>query len=103
MLQGKRRQGSFGPYNQPWETGKLLDEYVRHYPKLSLNPEIISAHTERELQELQELRGAIQELEAQNKLVPEMMKIIAQQGKQLADVTAFIAKMEADKEREGTG
>jgi len=38
MLQGKKRQGTFGPYNQPWETGKLLDEYVRHYPKLSLSP-----------------------------------------------------------------
>lgn len=39
ILQGKKRPGSFGPYNQPWETGALLKEYIRHYRKLSLNPD----------------------------------------------------------------
>jgi len=65
MLQGKKRQGSFGPYNQPWETGKLLDEYVRHYPKLSLTPEIISARTEQELIRLRKEVERINGLEAQ--------------------------------------
>jgi len=64
MLQGKKRQGTFGPYNQPWETGKLLDEYVRHYPKLTLNPEIISAHSKLELQELQQVQDRLSEIEA---------------------------------------
>ncbi len=40
ILQGKKRPGTFGPYNQPWETGKLLEEYIRHYRKLSLNPDV---------------------------------------------------------------
>ncbi|MBA7664318.1 hypothetical protein ES703_72376 [subsurface metagenome] len=42
ILQGKKRQGTFGPYNKPQDTGELMDEYVRHYPKLTLNPEFIS-------------------------------------------------------------
>jgi integrase len=57
ILQGKKRPGTFGPYNQPWETGQLLEEYVRHYPKLSLKPQAVNGRIKDLEAELARLKG----------------------------------------------
>lgn len=57
ILQGKKRPGTFGPYNQPWETGQLFEEYIRHYPKLSLSGSATSHD-----KEFTDLRGEVDEL-----------------------------------------
>jgi integrase len=74
ILQGKEHPGTFGPYNQPWQTGKLMEEYMRHYPKLSLfdssSQEQLEAlnlklrNLEEEVQGIDELREKITDLEA---------------------------------------
>ena len=66
ILQGKKRPGAFGPYNQPWETGQLLDEYIRHYPKLSLNPDAKTFTTQ-----IQDQSKRIEQLETELRAVEE--------------------------------
>ena len=101
MLQGKKRQGSFGPYNQPWETGKLLDEYVRHYPKLSLHPEIISERTELELIRLRKEVERIDELEAKLEVERRAKNVYEEKTSKLeTDLKAImnrLAKLEEEK------
>jgi len=87
ILQGKKRPGTFGPYNQPWETGQLLEEYVRHYPKLSLKPHTHNGkirELERKLEEAQRdkerleaafERGLDEELEYRRKLEERLDKL----------------------------
>ncbi len=70
----KKRPGTFGPYNQPWETGQLFEEYMRHYPKLSMTDTSSRAEIdalnikyrklEEELAGFAQLRSEIEDLKA---------------------------------------
>jgi hypothetical protein len=66
ILQGKRRSGTFTMYNLPFETGQLIEEYVRHYPKLSMNQEYAYSKYEEQMKEQSSeigvLRSEIDEL-----------------------------------------
>lgn len=90
MLQGK----ASSEYSRPQDEGELTTAYMRAYPAIRLYGD-----TRIDKGELVALRT---EAEKSTEQVPGMMKVIAEQGKQIAELAASLAQLKAEKESERT-
>ena len=97
ILQGKERPGTFGPYNQPWETGKLLEEYVRHYPKLSMTGATFRGEIEALSLEIKDL-ASVQKVDTLQKRIDEQDDLIQELTTTMSRALDAIQSLKVEKQ-----